>query len=109
MAHSDILAANGLRKADITGGTLVVRSPIDGAEIARLKTHDPDDVHAMVANGVSAFAAWRDVPAPRLGELVRLLGEELRAEKDNLGRLVTLESGKILQAGLGEVREMIDI
>jgi len=109
MAYADILAANGLHKADITGGTLAVRTPIDGAEIARIETHSAEDVRAMVAKGVKAFAAWREVPAPRRGELVRLLGEELRAEKDNLGRLVTLECGKILQEGLGEVQEMIDI
>ena len=58
---------------------------------------------------MQAFRAWRDVPAPRRGELVRLFGEELRANKDRLGRLVTLEAGKILQEGLGEVQEMIDI
>ncbi len=60
-------------------------------------------------HSVEAFRAWRDVPAPRRGELVRLFGEELRANKEALGRLVTLESGKILQEGLGEVQEMIDI
>ena len=63
----------------------------------------------MIAKGVKAFRAWRTVPGPRRGELVRLFGEELRAEKENLGRLVTLECGKILQEGLGEVQEMIDI
>src|SRR3954464_949720 len=63
----------------------------------------------MIAQGVTAFRAWRQVPAPRRGELVRLFGEELRAAKESLGRLVTLESGKILQEGLGEVQEMIDI
>ncbi len=62
-----------------------------------------------ITNGVAAFKAWRDVPAPKRGELVRLFGEELRANKDALGRLVTLEAGKILQEGLGEVQEMIDI
>ncbi|MDE1938202.1 MAG: aldehyde dehydrogenase family protein, partial [Alphaproteobacteria bacterium] len=58
---------------------------------------------------VEAFRIWRDVPAPKRGELVRLLGDELRAHKDALGRLVTVENGKILQEGLGEVQEMIDI
>ncbi len=109
MAHADILAANGLTEAQVTGGTLAVQTPIDGAEIARLKTHTAEDVRAMIAKGVQAFAAWRTVPAPRRGELVRLFGDELRAEKENLGRLVTLECGKILQEGLGEVQEMIDI
>ena len=109
MAHADILKANKLAKADLTGGKLAVSTPIDGAKIALLKTHSDKEVGEMIAKGVSAFEVWREVPAPRRGELVRLLGEELRAEKDNLGRLVTLESGKILQEGLGEVQEMIDI
>ena len=109
MAHTDILAANGLQPAELTGGTLAVQTPIDGAQIALLNTHSAEDVGAMIANGVTAFQVWREVPAPRRGELVRLLGEELRAEKKNLGRLVTLECGKILQEGLGEVQEMIDI
>lgn len=56
-----------------------------------------------------AFKAWRNVPGPRRGELVRLLGEELRAAKDDLGRLVSIEVGKIRSEGLGEVQEMIDI
>ena len=55
------------------------------------------------------FSHWRTVPAPRRGELVRLIGEELRAAKEPLARLVTLEAGKIVQEGLGEVQEMIDI
>jgi aldehyde dehydrogenase (NAD+) len=71
--------------------------------------HSAEEVGAMIAKGVKAFQAWRTVPAPRRGELVRLFGEELRTEKENLGRLVTLECGKILQEGLGEVQEMIDI
>src|SRR4029077_5540542 len=89
--------------------TLTVRTPVDGAEIARLKTHSAADIQAMIAKAAKAFDSWRQVPAPRRGELVRLFGEELRAEKKNLGRLVTLEAGKILQEGLGEVQEMIDI
>ena len=109
MAHTDILAASGLTDNEITGGTLAVHTPIDGAEIARLRMHSADEVGAMIAKGVKAFQAWRTVPAPRRGELVRLFGEELRVEKENLGRLVTLECGKILQEGLGEVQEMIDI
>ena len=87
-------------------GGLISRSPIDGAEIGRVKTGDPG---ATCAAAEAAFAEWRIVPAPRRGELVRLLGEELRAEKEPLARLVTLEAGKIAQEGLGEVQEMIDI
>ena len=69
----------------------------------------PESIDAKIAGAVQAFHAWREVPAPRRGELVRLFGEELRANKETLGRLVTLEAGKILQEGLGEVQEMIDI
>ena len=109
MTHEEILTAAGLNQTDLSGGTLAVHTPIDGSAIARLKTHSSDDVHTMVKRGVEAFHLWRNVPAPRRGELVRLIGDELRAEKENLGRLVTLECGKILQEGLGEVQEMIDI
>ena len=58
---------------------------------------------------IEAFLEWRLVPAPKRGELIRLLGEELRAAKDDLGRLVSIEVGKITSEGLGEVQEMIDI
>ncbi len=109
MTYESILAAAGLKAAELAAGSLSVRTPVDGAEIARLRTHTPDQVRGMIALATASFEAWRCVPAPRRGELVRLLGEELRTEKDNLGRLVSLECGKILQEGLGEVQEMIDI
>ena len=89
-----------------TSGDLLSYSPIDGAEIGRVATGDPAEA---AARAQQAFLKWRTVPAPRRGELVRLLGEELRAAKESLARLVTLESGKIVQEGLGEVQEMIDI
>lgn len=92
-----------------SGGALPVVSPIDGAEIARVRAHSAGEVSEAIARANAAFVAWRDVPAPRRGELVRLLGEELRAEKEALGRLVSIETGKILSEGLGEVQEMIDI
>jgi aldehyde dehydrogenase (NAD+) len=88
------------------GGGLASFSPIDGSEIGSVRTGEPAQATSAAAK---AFEQWRTVPAPRRGELVRLLGEELRAEKGPLARLVTLESGKILQEGLGEVQEMIDI
>ncbi|ODM45204.1 aldehyde dehydrogenase [Ruegeria sp. PBVC088] len=109
MTYQDILDACGLTAAETTGGTLSVTTPVDGSEIARVPMHSIADAEAAIATGVHAFEAWRKVPAPRRGELVRLLGEELRREKENLGRLVTLECGKIYQEGLGEVQEMIDI
>ena len=103
---AEILAANGL--AGLTG-TMAVHSPIDGAEIARVPVTPVADMPAVIARSQAAFRAWRTVPAPRRGELVRLLGEELRAAKADLGALVTLEAGKIVSEGLGEVQEMIDI
>ncbi|MBS0565727.1 MAG: aldehyde dehydrogenase family protein [Proteobacteria bacterium] len=109
MTHDDILKAAGLTKADLTGGTLTVRSPIDGAELAKLHETAPADMAKVIARSQAAFRKWREVPAPRRGELVRLLGEELRAAKEALGALVTLEVGKITSEGLGEVQEMIDI
>ncbi|MFQ5623843.1 MAG: aldehyde dehydrogenase family protein [Paracoccaceae bacterium] len=109
MTFTEIIRSNGLEESDLHSGTLAVHTPIDGSEIARLHEDLPADVARKVSSGVEAFRLWRQVPAPRRGELVRLIGEELRREKDNLGRLVSLECGKILQEGLGEVQEMIDI
>jgi len=87
-------------------GELVSFSPIDGSEIGRVAVGDSE---AVCARAAKAFVSWRTVPAPRRGELVRLLGEELRAAKEPLARLVTLEAGKIHAESLGEVQEMIDI
>ncbi len=97
-----LLAQFGIESA----GSLISRSPIDGQEIGRVPLGDPG---GAAARAQTAFHSWRGVPAPRRGELVRLLGEELRAAREPLARLVTLESGKIVQEGLGEVQEMIDI
>jgi aldehyde dehydrogenase (NAD+) len=90
-------------------GDLIVRSPIDGSTLASLAPQGAEAVAAAIGRAQAAFSIWRDVPAPKRGELVRLFGEELRAHKADLGRLVTIENGKILQEGLGEVQEMIDI
>jgi aldehyde dehydrogenase (NAD+) len=109
MAHNDILSNAGLNQNELNGGNLTVFSPVDGAMIAEVRTHTPSDVQAMIARAKASFDAWRRVPAPRRGELIRLFGEELRSAKSELGALVTLECGKILQEGLGEVQEMIDI
>ena len=109
MNVDDLLASLHLDPAALKSGDLVVTSPIDGAEIARVATDTAADVDAKIAAAAAAFQAWRTVPAPRRGELIRLFGDALRARKEPLGRLVTLESGKIAQEGLGEVQEMIDI
>ncbi len=75
-------------------GDLVTRSPITGEEIARLAVWGPAEVGAAVERAHEAFLVWRKVPAPRRGELVRLLGEELRAAKADLAMLVTLEAAR---------------
>ncbi|MXN47770.1 aldehyde dehydrogenase family protein [Shinella kummerowiae] len=91
------------------GGDMASFSPVSGEEIARLKTVSGADTDKAIDAAHEAFKAWRLVPAPKRGELVRLLGEELRASKADLGRLVSIEAGKITSEGLGEVQEMIDI
>ncbi|MDR5783432.1 aldehyde dehydrogenase family protein [Caballeronia sp. LZ065] len=106
-AHS-ILADLGIAHL-VADGDLAVASPITGDVIGRVKQHTAADVDTALAAARDAFATWRNVPAPRRGELVRLLGNRLREKKEALGRLVSLEAGKILQEGLGEVQEMIDI
>ncbi len=93
----------------LRNGEIEVRSPIDGAVLGRVPADTPESVDAKIAAAHAAFLDWRSVPAPKRGELIRLLGEELRKEKQHLGRLVTLECGKSIQEGYGEVQEMIDI
>src|SRR5690554_1750993 len=109
MTNERILREALLSPQDLSGGDLAVTTPIDGSEIARVRTHLTAEVEAMIAKAKSAFGLWKLVPAPRRGELIRLFGEELRAAKKELGALVSLETGKIVQEGLGEVQEMIDI
>ena len=87
-------------------GELIARSPIDGSVTARLAAHDQPAVAAAVERAHAAFTVWRDVPAPRRGELIRLFGDELRAAKNALAALVTLEAGKITPEPRGEVPEI---
>lgn len=109
MELNELWGALGLDAGALTQGDLDVHSPIDGTVIARVKTDSAAGLEAGIARADAAFVEWRRVPAPRRGELIRLFAEELRAHKEPLGGLVTLECGKILQEGLGEVQEMIDI
>ncbi|MFQ5617874.1 MAG: aldehyde dehydrogenase family protein [Rhodospirillales bacterium] len=109
MELNELWGALGLDAGALADGDLDVHSPIDGAVIARVKTDSAAGLEAAIARADAAFVEWRRVPAPRRGELIRLFGDELRAHKEPLGGLVTLECGKILQEGLGEVQEMIDI
>jgi aldehyde dehydrogenase (NAD+) len=86
-----------------------IHSPIDGKLIASVCMANAQDYEQSILQAQKAFVHWQKVPAPRRGEIVRLIGQELRKHKQALGTLVTLEMGKILQEGLGEVQEMIDI
>ncbi len=90
-------------------GDLTAYSPIDGSHIGSVAEATASDIDRACANANKAFHNWRTVPAPRRGELVRLFGNALREHKENLARLVTIECGKPLSEGLGEVQEMIDI
>ena len=104
-----LLQRLGVRKDQVTGGALAVHSPLTGECVAHVQTTSTAAAAQAIDKAHAAFLEWRKIPAPRRGELVRLLGEELRAAKADLGRLVTLEAGKIASEGLGEVQEMIDI
>jgi len=104
-----LLGDLGVEPQTFTGGELEVRTPITGEVIATVPTTDPAEANLCINAAHMAFLEWRRRPAPQRGELVRLLGEELRKEKTALGRLVTIEAGKIISEGLGEVQEMIDI
>ena len=106
---SALLGKLGVSAAALSGGNLFVTSPVTGERIAALRQVTPADAGRAIEEAHAAFAKWRLVPGPRRGELVRLLGEELRAAKADLGRLVSIEVGKIPSEGLGEVQEMIDI
>src|SRR5213082_543980 len=96
--------------ADATDAALMDGGkPSDGTLLAQVRPASAQDYEHVLSSAVDAAAAWRDVPAPKRGEAVRLLGEQLRRHKSDLGTLVSLENGKILAEGLGEVQEMIDI
>ena len=109
MSIVNLLQAMGVPTSPCRDGALATYSPIDGALLAEVKITSAADVGNTVARAHAAYLRWRQVPAPQRGELVRLLGEELRANKQALGELVTLEVGKVSSEGLGEVQEMIDI
>ncbi len=109
MKLQDILRALSIDSAILADKGLPVGSPIDGSRLGHVRPCTAEEAAVAIERAHAAFLVWRNVPAPVRGELVRLLGERLRRHKDPLGRLVTLETGKILSEGLGEVQEMIDI
>lgn len=102
-------ASTGIEWIDTKGDETISYSPIDGKEIARITNADIENYEFIVKKAQAAFKIWREVPAPKRGELVRQIGDVLRAQKEDLAYLVSYEMGKIYQEGLGEVQEMIDI
>ena len=92
-----------------SGEWLDVKSPADGQLLARVQQATEADYERVIAAAQQAFATWRTVPAPQRGLIVREIGEELRKHKDDLGALVSIEMGKIITEGKGEVQEMIDV
>ncbi|AEV34913.1 piperideine-6-carboxylate dehydrogenase [Pseudovibrio sp. FO-BEG1] len=105
----ELMERMGVARSALEGGTLAAISPNTGETLAMIKEDSVEETSAAIGRAHDAFKEWRKLPAPRRGELVRLLGEELRTYKDDLGKLVSLEAGKITSEGLGEVQEMIDI
>ncbi len=95
--------------ASPSGAELESINPATGEPLAKVRMAGPEDYEYVVARAGEAFLNWRMMPAPKRGEIVREIANELRAHKARLGALVTLEMGKILPEGLGEVQEMIDI
>src|SRR5579862_217344 len=91
------------------GGELDSLNPADGSKLASVRMAGAQDYEEMVERSRAAFRTWSRVPAPKRGEIIRQIGDELRRYKAELGALVTLEMGKILAEGMGEVQEMIDI
>ena len=106
---SELFTHMGLDPDLADGGGQDVRTPIDGSVIGSVMDADPVVCEESIGLALRAYERWRDVPAPQRGDLVRRYAEVLRTHKEALGRLVTLEAGKIVSEGLGEVQEMIDI
>ena len=104
-----LLEMFGVPGTELSGGSLAVSSPISGEVIAQVQVTSPEAATQAIAHAHQAYLVWRSVPMPRRGELVRRFGETLRSNLEPLGRLVTLEAGKSLSEGRGEVQEMVDI
>ncbi|MDH5475744.1 MAG: aldehyde dehydrogenase family protein [Cyclobacteriaceae bacterium] len=101
--------STGSQWMDTNSEEIVSYSPVDGALISKVKVTSADEYEQVVLKAQEAFKSWRMVTAPKRGEVVRQIGEELRVHKEDLGKLVSYEMGKSYQEGLGEVQEMIDI
>ncbi len=101
--------STGTQQFDSNGENIISSSPVDGKVIASVKACDRENYDAVVNTALEAFTKWRLWPAPKRGDIVRQIGNELRRNKTDLGKLVSYEMGKSLQEGMGEVQEMIDI
>ena len=106
---AEILQHFGVEECAYTDGNLTVRTPITGETIGRIHAMSPAEADARIQAAQEAFLGWRKIPPPKRGEFLLHFADVLRREKENLGRLVTIEAGKIISEGLGEVQEMIDI
>ncbi|HEX4959144.1 MAG TPA: aldehyde dehydrogenase family protein [Lacibacter sp.] len=102
-------SSTGTQNIKSHGALITSSSPVDGTKIAAVIGTDKEAYETIIAKAQAAFLEWRQWPAPRRGEVVRQIGEELRIYKEPLGKLVSYEMGKSLQEGYGEVQEMIDI
>ncbi|MFN7600707.1 MAG: aldehyde dehydrogenase family protein, partial [Bacteroidota bacterium] len=107
--NSNLGTSTGKKWLRTKGKSIVSYSPADGRVIGRVQTTDARAFEKVMQQAQQAFVAWRLVPAPKRGEVVRQIGEALRKNKEALGKLVSYEMGKSYQEGLGEVQEMIDI
>jgi aldehyde dehydrogenase (NAD+) len=101
--------STGLHWLGSAGDSIVSVSPVDGQPIASVFTADRESYDAVVSKAEEAFTEWRKWPAPKRGDIVRQVSNQLRRYKEPLGKLVSWEMGKSLQEGMGEVQEMIDI
>ena len=102
-------SSTGYQWLNSSGKISDVFSPVDGNKISSIIETDEDTYEKIIEAASSAYVSWRKIPAPKRGDIVRQIGNELRLNKDSLGKLVSYEMGKSLQEGLGEVQEMIDI
>jgi aldehyde dehydrogenase (NAD+) len=109
IAETSVLERLGIQSETSTASAIASLNPADGSELARVRLASAEDYERTVARSIEVFERWRMFPAPKRGQIVREIGDELRRFKDDLGTLVTLETGKILAEGKGEVQEMIDI
>ncbi|MCW9033851.1 MAG: aldehyde dehydrogenase family protein [Rhodospirillales bacterium] len=109
MNLTPLLKSLSIPTTHLEGNDIPVFSPIDGEQLGIVSSDNKEETNKKIDQSEKAFFQWRTVPAPKRGELIRLFGEELRHSKEALGQLVSIEMGKSLQEGRGEVQEMIDI